>query len=60
MQTNKTMLPIEKGPDLAEWGLVFEVYRNKLGSQFPHWFSVSWLFFECYMYRKVIEIIRNE
>ena len=59
MQTNKEMLPIGTGPDVMEWTSVFEAYRKKLGHE-PHWFEVSWLFFECYMYRKVIEIIQTE
>ena len=58
MQTNKEMLPICSGLDVHLWKAAFEAYNDKLGVQ-PHWFSTSWLFFECYMYRKVSEILQN-
>ena len=59
MQTNKPMVPISSGNDVHYWTEVFEVYQQKLGEE-PKWFAVSWLFFECYMYRKVMEIIRSK
>ena len=59
MQTDKSMSPILTGDDVREWSLVFDVYRKKLAKE-PHWYAVSWLFFECYMYRKVMELIKIE
>ena len=58
MQTDKTMEPIMCGPDIQQWNTVFSVYRNELGAE-PSWFSVSWLFSECFMYRKIADIILN-
>lgn len=57
MQTDKEMVPITSGRDTQLWERAFEAYRDKLGEA-PHWFSTSWMFFECYMYRKVIEILQ--
>lgn len=59
LQTDKPMEPIESGEDLKAWSLVFDRYRSKFGGENPKWFSVSWLFAECYMYRKIVEILRN-
>jgi hypothetical protein len=59
MQTNKSMLPITTGDDVGPWGEAMDAYREELQGE-PVWYGVSWLFFECYMYRKVMEIIRNE
>lgn len=57
--TDKVLTLILTGPDTKEWTDVFEVYRKKFGHE-PHPFGVSWLFVECYMYRKVMEIIMDE
>ncbi len=60
MQTDKVMTPItSNGDDLKEWSQVFSVYQSKLGCN-PKWQQVSWLFFECYTYRKIMEIIKTE
>lgn len=59
MQTDKEMESISTGEDLEEWKNVFEIYQRKLGTP-PRWFAVSWLFLECYMYRRVMEIIKSE
>lgn len=58
MQTDKPMDPITCGPDVQQWNAVFEVYRKELGTE-PSWFSVSWLFSECFMYRKIADIIQR-
>lgn len=58
MQTDKAMVPITCGPDVELWSAVFAVYRKELGKE-PSWFSVSWLFSECFMYRKIAEIIQR-
>ena len=59
LQTDKPMEPIENGPDRKVWLMVFERYREKFKGENPKWFSVSWLFAECYMYRKIVEILRS-
>lgn len=59
MQTNKDMTPITMGPDVHEWDAVFDAYRRSLDGAEPQWFTVSWLFAECYMYRRVAEIFGN-
>ena len=59
MQTDKAMEPIARGPDVQQWNSVFEVYRKELSGKEPTWFSVSWLFAECFMYRKIAEIIQT-
>jgi hypothetical protein len=59
MQTDKPMQPITCGPDVQQWNEVFEVYRKELGGAEPTWFSVSWLFAECFMYRKIADIIQS-
>ena len=58
MQTDKAMEPITHGHDIEQWNHVFSVYRKELGAE-PTWFSVSWLFSECFMYRKIADIILN-
>lgn len=58
MQTDKPMEPISLGPDVVLWNTVFDVYRRELGSE-PTWFSVSWLFAECFMYRKIADILNK-
>jgi len=57
LQTDKSMVTIQVGSDVKEWGVVFETYRKVLGGEEPSWFNVSWLFAECYMYRKIAEIL---
>lgn len=59
MQTDKAMKPISCGPDVQQWNSVFTVYRKELGGAEPTWFSVSWLFAECFMYRKIADIIQS-
>ena len=58
MQTDKPMAAITCGPDVEQWSAVFAVYRKELGAE-PSWFSVSWLFSECFMYRKIADIIQG-
>ena len=59
LQTDKPMEPIEEGADAKEWGVVFGRYQDKFKGENPKWFSVSWLFAECYMYRKIVAILRS-
>lgn len=59
MQTSKPMVPIKVGVDVKEWAMVFDAYRSQLQGEEPQWFSVSWLFAECYMYRKIAEVLHT-
>ena len=59
LQTNKAMAPIQHGADIKDWGDVFKTYRDNLKGEEPQWFSVSWLFAECYMYRRIAEIFQT-
>ncbi len=53
------MEQIQGGTDTKEWAIVFERYREKFKGENPKWFAVSWLFAECYMYRKIVEILHS-
>lgn len=53
------MVPITCGPDVQQWNAVFAVYRNELQGAEPSWFTVSWLFAECFMYRKIADFIKR-
>lgn len=59
LQTDKPMEPIRTGGDVGEWDTVFNRYRQKFKGENPTWFAVSWLFAECFMYRKIVEILRG-
>lgn len=59
MQTDKSMVPITCGPDVQQWNAVFAVYRKELQGAEPSWFAVSWLFAECFMYRKIADFIKR-
>lgn len=58
LQTDKPMESIGSGGDLKAWQIVFSRYREKFEGENPKWFAVSWLFAECFMYRKIVEILR--
>ena len=58
LETDKPMGGIQSGPDWEQWGAVFDTYRKDLGGE-PTWYKVSWLFAECYMYRKISEMLHN-
>lgn len=59
MMTDKqlTLLTGDK-EDIPVWNDVFKQWTNKLGKE-PTFFSVSWLYAECFMYRKIQEIFDN-
>lgn len=59
LETDKTMEPITHGDDVKEWTSVFNIYREKFKGESPKWFAVSWLFAECFMYRKIVEVVRQ-
>ena len=59
LMTDKVMEGIEVGRDVDEWRGVFTRYRENLKGNEPQWFKVSWLFAECFMYRKIAEIFQK-
>ena len=59
MQTDKPMEPITSGLDVEVWNAVFTVYQQELQGTEPTWFTVSWLFAECYMYRKISDFFQS-
>ena len=59
LQTDKPMDPIKHGSDVKEWASVFNDYCREFNGENPRWFAVSWLFAECFMYRKIMEISRE-
>jgi hypothetical protein len=56
VQTNK---PIEvltsDGPDVSSWNAYYERERERQNEE-PRWFHTSWLYAECYMYRRIHEV----
>ena len=58
LETNKAIVPIKHGEDAKEWATAYETYQQHLGSD-PLWYRVSWLFAECYMYRRIAEIFQT-
>lgn len=61
LQTNKPMSSIESGEDVKEWKAAFDSIRKckRLQGSQPSWYSVSWLFAECFMYRKIADILKS-
>ena len=57
--TDKTMECLKTGEDLKEWDMVFASYKEKFKGEGPKWFAVSWLFAECFMYRKIVAILKS-
>ena len=58
LETNKPIVPIKHGEDAKEWATAHDTYRQHLGGD-PLWYRVSWLFAECYMYRRIAEIFQT-
>jgi hypothetical protein len=55
MLTNKPFKVLTSdGPDIPLWNTYFEKESEKEGAE-PRWFHTSWLYAECYMYRRVHE-----
>lgn len=61
LQTNKPMSSIENGEDVKEWKAAFDSIRKckRLQGSQPSWYSVSWLFAECFMYRKISDALKS-
>uniref|UniRef100_A0A4W3HEQ6 Sugar phosphate phosphatase n=1 Tax=Callorhinchus milii TaxID=7868 RepID=A0A4W3HEQ6_CALMI len=59
LQTDKAVIPLtDEFPDAAQWNTYIERQQAALGpEEFPSWFKSSWLFMECYMYRRIHESI---
>ena len=58
LQTDKPLRPLAWGNDLALWQDAFKTYQAKRNKE-PSWFQCSWLMVECYMYRKIAEILKT-
>ncbi|GBC03341.1 hypothetical protein RclHR1_05080007 [Rhizophagus clarus] len=53
MQRKRRLTPIEDGePDINTWNEVFDRYFKE-----ENWYSASWLFTECYLYRRIRSIL---
>ncbi|XP_037072979.1 damage-control phosphatase ARMT1-like [Pollicipes pollicipes] len=58
MQRNKTLEPLTgAAPDIVLWNRLLD--ELTVEGQRPVWFSAPWLFVECYMYRKIREVLEN-
>lgn len=65
MQTNKLLTPIlDEGADVQVWNAYLERARKELTEEDDvqhsevRWYTVAWLYFECYAYRRVIDSVR--
>ncbi|MBN3300168.1 ARMT1 methyltransferase, partial [Amia calva] len=59
LQTDKPVLPLTDGRvDMDMWNQYMQRQQALLGdSEPPSWFKSSWLYVECYMYRRIQEAI---
>ncbi|XP_043189634.1 damage-control phosphatase ARMT1-like isoform X1 [Amphibalanus amphitrite] len=58
MQRNKPLQPLAgAGADVPLWNRLLE--EQWVDGEPPVWFDAPWLFVECYMYRRVREILEN-
>lgn len=56
VQTNKPFEVLTSdGPDVSSWNTYYEREREREGEK-PRWFHTSWLYAECYMYRRIHEV----
>jgi len=54
MQTNKVILPLEDSQENTKvWNEYLE--REKAGGNGTSWFTATWMWVECYMYRRIQE-----
>ncbi|XP_070576604.1 damage-control phosphatase ARMT1-like [Ptychodera flava] len=59
MQTDKALKALEDDrEDVEIWNEFIEKEKEKYGASFPSWFKSPWLLVECYMYRRINDIIR--
>ncbi|KAI6656790.1 Protein-glutamate O-methyltransferase-like [Oopsacas minuta] len=56
LMTDKDLGFLEHGDGLEEWRQLYVQLANKRNVM-PSWYNVPWLYVECYMYRKVIDIL---
>ncbi|XP_038071821.1 damage-control phosphatase ARMT1-like [Patiria miniata] len=61
MQTDKPILPLvsDKDEDSEIWQRYLEEETQRNSGQPPSWFQSPWLYFECYMYRRMVDYIRQ-
>ncbi|XP_067900555.1 damage-control phosphatase ARMT1 isoform X1 [Heterodontus francisci] len=60
LQTDKPALPLTDGlPDAGLWNEYLEQQQARLDTdENPSWFKSSWLYMECYMYRRIQESLQ--
>lgn len=54
LQTDKPITTLLHGDDIHIWNDYLNLQTSLLGKA-PTWFSASWLYVECYMYRRIYE-----
>lgn len=60
LQTNKRLLLLDDGwSDVVAWNEALQVEQSSYGNSECKWFSVSWLFSECYFYRRMFEAVQT-
>ncbi|XP_059842320.1 damage-control phosphatase ARMT1 [Hypanus sabinus] len=60
LQTDKPALPLtDELPDVPQWNKYLEQQQARLGTEEnTSWFKASWLYMECYMYRRIHEALQ--
>uniref|UniRef100_UPI00398F07F8 damage-control phosphatase ARMT1 isoform X2 n=1 Tax=Pristiophorus japonicus TaxID=55135 RepID=UPI00398F07F8 len=60
LQTDKPVIPLTDGlPDADQWNKYLERQQARLDTEEnPSWFKSSWLYMECYMYRRIYESLQ--
>ena len=57
MQTNKPLKPLsDNADDVLAWNNYFQEQQECTGEP-PSWYSSTWLYVECFFYRKIHEAI---
>ena len=58
MQRNKPLVPLTgDAADIPLWNRLLE--EQWVAGEPPVWFEAPWLFVECYMYRRIREVMEN-
>jgi hypothetical protein len=60
LQTNKPIRPLESdAPDAEIWNKELERQTAANGGEPPKWYTGTWLYVECYMYRAIQDYIAH-
>lgn len=59
LMTNKPLEPmqVESSPDYHQWTEALKEEEHRVSPRELTWFTGSWLFVECYGYRKIVDIL---